>query len=185
MNRSIYAVALLAVAVTLGACSGDDSGESATDSETSAAVTGETGTAGNGQGGGSGNGDAGAGGQKQEKPGVEIVASDSQFGEILFDGSDRAIYLFDKEKSSTSECYGECASAWPPVLTKGEPQAAGGAQSKLLDITKRDDGSSQVTYAGHPLYYYIDDPPGEVLCHNVNGFGGDWLVVQPDGNAAA
>ncbi|MBK5111310.1 MAG: hypothetical protein JJE10_08110, partial [Thermoleophilia bacterium] len=92
---------------------------------------------------------------------------------------------FDKEKSSTSECYGECASAWPPVLTKGEPQAAGGAKSKLLGTTKRDDGSTQVTYAGQPLYYYIDDPPAEVLCHNVNEFGGNWLVVKPDGAAAA
>ncbi|MFA9400664.1 MAG: hypothetical protein ACERKT_06085 [Acidobacteriota bacterium] len=182
MNRSLLAIPLLAVALTLGACSSDDSGDGATETETSAAVTGETGTAGNGQAGGS---EGGESSQKQDKSGIKITTSDSSFGTILFDGSDQAIYLFDKENSSTSECYGDCASAWPPVLTKGEPQAAGGAESKLLGTTKRDDGTTQVTYADRPLYYYVDDPPGEVLCHNVVEFGGNWQVVQPDGNPAA
>lgn len=114
--------------------------------------------------------------------GVSITTADSDYGEILFDGDDRAIYLFDKETSPASECYGACADAWPPVLTKGAPQARAGAKASLLGTTRRDDGSTQVTYKGHPLYYYVDDPPGEVLCHDVVEFGGLWLVVQPGGD---
>ncbi|CAN5574219.1 lipoprotein [soil metagenome] len=123
-----------------------------------------------------------------EKPaanGTEIKVADSQFGQILFDGDDGAIYLFDKEKSETSECYGECAVAWPPVLIDGDPQAGAGAAQGKLGTTERDDGSTQVTYNGHPLYYYEDDPPGEVLCHNVDEFGGLWLVVDAAGNAVS
>lgn len=122
-------------------------------------------------------GDAG----KARADGTEVVAADSQYGSILFDSKEQAIYLFDKEGSAKSECYGACAEAWPPVLTDGGPQAGKGVDAKLLGTTKRDDGSTQVTYAGHPLYYYVEDPPGQVLCQNVSEFGGLWLVVQPSG----
>ena len=112
--------------------------------------------------------------------GTTIKTADSQYGPVLFDGADQAIYYFDREKSSKSECYGACAEAWPPVLTKGEPLAANGARAGNLGTTQRDDGTTQVTYDGRPLYYY-DEPPGEVSCHNVEEFGGLWLAVQPDG----
>jgi predicted lipoprotein with Yx(FWY)xxD motif len=115
--------------------------------------------------------------------GTEVQVSSSDYGRILFDGDDQAVYLFDKENGATSECYDDCASAWPPVLTKGEPQAGAGADAGLLGTTERDDGSTQVTYNGHPLYYYRDDPPGQVLCQNVDEFGGLWLVVDPKGDA--
>ena len=103
---------------------------------------------------------------------------------MLYDASGQAIYLFDAERSSRPECYGECADAWPPVLTKGKPQAKRGVQVDLLGTTRRRDGATQVTYGGHPLYFYADEGKYEVLCHNVEGFGGTWLVVQPDGKAA-
>jgi predicted lipoprotein with Yx(FWY)xxD motif len=122
-------------------------------------------------------------GTGQAQPGTEIKVSESDYGRILFDGSDQAIYLFEKERGAKSECYGECAEAWPPVLTEGEPVASGGADQGLLGTTERDDGTTQVTYGGHPLYYYVDDPNGEVLCQNVEEFGGLWLVVAPDGEA--
>ena len=115
--------------------------------------------------------------------GTEIVIADSQFGSVLFGPKEQAIYLFDKESSDASRCYGACADAWPPVLTRGEPRAGEGVEGKLLGTTRRDDGSMQVTYSGHPLYYYVDDPPGEVLCHGVEEFGGLWLVVDPSGEA--
>src|SRR6266511_2258867 len=83
--------------------------------------------------------------------GTTIKTSDSQFGNVLFDNKDQAIYYFDKESESKSECYGECAEAWPPVLTEGAPQAGAGAQAGLLGTTQRDDGTTQVTYDGHPL----------------------------------
>ena len=114
--------------------------------------------------------------------GTTIKTADSQYGRVLFDGSDQAIYFFDKEKSSTSECYDACAEAWPPVLTEGKPQAGGGADAAKLGTTQRDDGTTQVTYNDRPLYYY-DEPAGTVSCHNVDEFGGLWLAVQPNGEA--
>lgn len=116
--------------------------------------------------------------------GVSITAASSDFGEILFDGHRQAIYLFDKETSSTPDCYGDCAAAWPPVLTSGTPVAGGGIDAALLGTTTRTDGTTQVTYANHPLYYYAHEGPGEVTCHNVSEFGGVWLVVTPSGDAA-
>jgi predicted lipoprotein with Yx(FWY)xxD motif len=115
--------------------------------------------------------------------GTEIVLGDSQFGRILFDADDQAIYLFDKESGPTSACYGDCAAAWPPVLTEGAPVAAGAVKPSLLGTTERDDGTTQVTYNGHPLYYYAHEGPGEVTCHDVEEFGGLWLVVDGAGDA--
>jgi predicted lipoprotein with Yx(FWY)xxD motif len=114
-----------------------------------------------------------------------IIAADSEFGTMLYDDSGQPIYLFDAETTSQPECYGECAEAWPPVLTKGTPRAKGAVRSDLLGTTDRKDGSVQVTYAGHPLYFYAHEGKYEVLCHNVTGFGGTWLVVQPNGKPAA
>jgi predicted lipoprotein with Yx(FWY)xxD motif len=113
--------------------------------------------------------------------GTTIKTGDSQFGDVLFDGEGQAIYYFDKESGSKSECYGACAEAWPPVLTDGAPGAGAGAQASLLGTTERDDGTTQITYDGHPLYYYAHEGPGQVLCHNVEEFGGLWLAVQPNG----
>jgi len=118
-------------------------------------------------------------------PGTVIKTASSQFGEILFDGTGQAIYLFDKEKATKAECYGECAEAWPPVLTRGSPVAAGGADTHALGTTKRTDGSTQVTYGRHPLYYYAHEGKNEVRCHNVREYGGLWLVLTPAGEAAA
>ena len=178
MSRAIPLFAILA-AFTLAACGGDD--EPAAEPADTQATQASAGASEKPERpedkpkqGNSG---------EQARPGTEIVAADSQYGSILFNADDQAIYLFDKESSPRSECYGACAAAWPPVLTEGEPQAGSGVDQKLLGTTKRDDGTTQVTYAGKPLYYYVDDPPGQVLCHNVEEFGGLWLVVEPSGAA--
>lgn len=113
---------------------------------------------------------------------VKLVGSD--YGRVIADGKGEAFYLFDKEDSSKPECYGACAKAWPPVLTKGKPVAAKGVDQKLLGTTKRKNGKLQVTYAGQPLYYYVDDSPGTILCHDVEEFGGLWLVIKPNGSPA-
>jgi predicted lipoprotein with Yx(FWY)xxD motif len=115
--------------------------------------------------------------------GTKIAASGSDYGRILFGPKDGAIYLFDRDHGPRSDCYGNCAAAWPPVLTEGEPRAGAGVRAGRLGTTERRDGTTQVTYAGHPLYYYRDDPPGEVLCQDVEEFGGLWLVVGPSGEA--
>jgi predicted lipoprotein with Yx(FWY)xxD motif len=112
-----------------------------------------------------------------------ITARTSRYGSILTDGSDRTIYLFTRDRSTASTCVGPCATAWPPVLTTGAPRHAGGLTA-ALGTTRRRDGTVQVTYGGHPLYYYVNDVrPGEILCQNVDEFGGTWLVVSPRGTA--
>jgi len=113
-----------------------------------------------------------------------IKTADSEFGTMLFDRSGQAIYLFQKEKTSKPECYGACAEAWPPVLTEGAPQARGATRSELLGTTRRSDGTSQVTYKGHPLYFYAHEGKNQVLCHNITENGGLWLVVTPKGDPA-
>ena len=120
-----------------------------------------------------------------EPAGTTIITADSEFGTILYDASGQPIYLFDLEATSRPECYGECAQAWPPVLTKGTPRATGAVRSDLLGTTRRSDGSTQITYAEHPLYFYAHEGKYQVLCHDVDEFGGTWLVVQPDGKPAA
>ncbi len=118
------------------------------------------------------------------KPGTEIVVADSEFGPMLFDKRKQAIYLFDVEKTDEPKCYDDCAEAWPPVLTDGEPVAGTGVKASLLGTTERSDGKTQVTYGGHPLYYYAHEGPGEVECHDVFLNGGNWYVVQPNGKRA-
>ena len=68
------------------------------------------------------------------------------------------------------------------MLTTGTPRAAGGVDASLLGTTKRSDGSNQVTYNGHPLYYYAHEGPGEVECHDIATHGGLWWVVTPAGD---
>ena len=73
----------------------------------------------------------------------------ASYGTILANGDGRTLYLFTKEPSSKSRCFGACAQAWPPFLSKGKPRAGRGAKAQLLGSTERSDGSAQVTYRGH------------------------------------
>jgi predicted lipoprotein with Yx(FWY)xxD motif len=173
--RRTLALSLTVLTVALAAC-GDDDDDSAAPPEP--AATSESATQEPGRGG-----DGKPDRRRAERPGTEIVVSESQYGSTLFNSEQQAIYLFDKEESDAAECYGDCAAAWPPVVTDGDPQAGRGVDEGLLGTTRRDDGSTQVTYNGHPLYYYAHEGPGQVLCQNVEEFGGLWLVVQPSGEA--
>jgi predicted lipoprotein with Yx(FWY)xxD motif len=170
----ILALTLVATALLIAGCGDDDDDGSAESGSAETTATAES----------TGPAEGSSGGQPAAT-GTTIKLGGSQYGRVLFGPDDGAIYYFDKESGSRSECYGACAQAWPPVLTDGEPKAGSGVRQSLLGTTKRDDGTSQVTYAGHPLYYYVDDPPGEVLCHNVEEFGGLWLAVQPSGDPVA
>ena len=113
--------------------------------------------------------------------GTAIVAKSSAFGQMLFNSKRQAIYIFERDSRNRSNCYGECARLWPPVYTKGKPRASGAVRQSLLGTTKRRDGRLQVTYAGKPLYYYVHEGPGQVLCHRVNNSGGFWWVIGPNG----
>jgi predicted lipoprotein with Yx(FWY)xxD motif len=116
--------------------------------------------------------------------GTRIIASSSEFGQMLFDATGQAIYLFDIETTSKPRCYDACAEAWPPVLTPADPAAGSGVAGSLLGTTERSDGTLQVTYNDHPLYFYAHEGRREVKCHDVFLNGGNWYVVQPGGDAA-
>ena len=112
------------------------------------------------------------------------AASNAKLGQILVDGAGKTIYLFVADTGSSSTCYTSCAQIWPPVLTSGPPQAGTGANASLLGTTTRTDGKTEVTYAGHPLYYFVQDKAtGDTTGQGVNGFGGLWWVVSPSGAA--
>ena len=112
------------------------------------------------------------------------VATDGRLGKILVDRKGITVYLFVADRSSASTCYSSCAQYWPPVLTNGAPQAGTGAQASLLGTTKRTDGKVEVTYAGHPLYYFIQDTKaGQTTGQGVDAFGGLWWVLSPAGAA--
>lgn len=123
-------------------------------------------------------------GDSMSAQGVRVKAVDSDYGRVIADGKGEALYLFDKESGKKPQCYGSCAQVWPPVLTKGKPRPGNGLKASLLGTTRRANGKLQVTYAGQPLYYYVGDSPGSILCHDVEEFGGLWLVVQPSGEPA-
>jgi predicted lipoprotein with Yx(FWY)xxD motif len=112
------------------------------------------------------------------------VATNAKLGQILVDASGKTVYLFVADTGTSSTCYTSCATIWPPVLTTGAPQAGTGAQSSLLGTTARTDGTTEVTYAGHPLYYFVQDKAaGDAKGQGINGFGGLWWVMSPSGAA--
>jgi len=137
------------------------------------------------------NEDAGAAMAKDEPPddeggtrkrdGARLRLGRSEFGRMLFDSNRRAVYIFERDPKGGSVCYGECAEAWPPVLTDGRPVAGKGVKPSLLGTVRRRGGGLQVTYADKPLYLYAHEGPGQVLCHDVNLNGGYWWVVGADG----
>jgi predicted lipoprotein with Yx(FWY)xxD motif len=112
-----------------------------------------------------------------------LTVRTSSYGSILFDGSGHALYAFTRDRQGgPSACYGACAKAWPVYFAPGRLVAGRGVRRSLIGTTRRRDGRRQVTYAGRPLYFYVDDGVGQVKCQAVTEFGGTWLVVRPGGS---
>ena len=111
-----------------------------------------------------------------------VKVARSPFGRILVDSKGITLYDFVKDKRTTSVCYGACAALWPPLISKGKPVAGPGVRASLLGTTKRKDGKLEVTYGGHPLYYFVTDrKPGQTTGQGINQFGGPWWVISPAG----
>ncbi len=103
-------------------------------------------------------------------------------GSFLTNGSGRAVYLWAADSMNKSTCSGACAGAWPPVTTKGSVTAADGAKAADLGTITRSDGSKQVTYNGHPLYFFAGDSgPGQTNGQGSTSFGAKWWLVTPAG----
>ena len=112
-----------------------------------------------------------------------ITTATTSAGSVLTDGSGRAVYLWVKDSGSTSACSGACTGAWPPVTTTGTVTASGGASASDLGTITRSDGSKQVTYDGHPLYYYAGDSgSGMASGQGSDSFGAKWWLVSPSGS---
>ena len=169
MNRTTYAFGLLAAVAALAVAGCGSSSDST----------------GGAYGGGSGTTEAAA---AKSPPGAEsgaavlTVASAPKVGAIVVDAKGFTVYDFHKDKGTTSSCYGGCAKVWPPVLTAGDPQSGEGAQASKLGTTERTDGTTQVTYAGHPLYTYAaDKKPGEANGNDFTSFGAQWYALKGNG----
>ena len=114
--------------------------------------------------------------------GAKVSIANSPLGRILVDSKGITLYDFVQDKGTTSVCYGACAALWPPLITKGKPIAGAGVRASLLGTTKRKDGKLEVTYKGHPVYYFVTDTkPGQTTGQGVNQFGGPWWVLSPAG----
>ncbi len=165
-GRGTLAVVPLAAVVTLLAAGCSSGGSSAAPSSTPAP----------------GNTQAGSSSAAASSGAATVKTGSSSLGTILTDGTGRAVYLFEKDTGTTSTCYGACAGAWPPVLTTGSPVTGSGATASLLGTAKRTDGTTQVTYAGHPLYYFAgDQKPGDITGEGSQAFGAGWDLIAPGG----
>jgi predicted lipoprotein with Yx(FWY)xxD motif len=111
---------------------------------------------------------------------VTVTTKHNKFGTVLAAGSKRTVYLFEADKRDRSNCASACASGWPPVI--GMPKANGDAKSTDLSTITRANGKPQVTYKGHPLYYFVKDrDAGDTYGQNVEAFGAEWYVLSPTG----
>jgi predicted lipoprotein with Yx(FWY)xxD motif len=113
---------------------------------------------------------------------AHLALAKTKLGMILTDGQGRTLYLFKKDTKRVSNCSGACATAWPPVTTRGTPVAGTGLTARLAGTITRSDGTMQVTYGGHPLYRFVQDrAPGDVNGQDLTAFGATWYVVGANG----
>jgi predicted lipoprotein with Yx(FWY)xxD motif len=114
--------------------------------------------------------------------GATVGTRKTGLGTILVDSQGRTLYLFEKDKGDKSSCAGACASAWPPFMTSARPKTSKGVKAPLLGTTARSDGKPEVTYNGHPLYYYAgDQKAGDTNGEGLTQFGAEWYVLSPTG----
>ena len=168
-NRLAAPAAFAATALLFAACSNAGSGP--TTAPTTAATQPPPATAG-------ATAEASAGGEAYK---VELGDSD-KYGKFLTGEDGKTLYLFTPDTTTASNCNGDCAASWPPfTLDAGETAEGGDGVTGTFGTIARQDGSKQVTYAGHPLYYY----GGDTAAGDVNGEGlfDKWYLVGADGNA--
>ena len=133
--------------------------------------------------GGSSGGGYGGGSTASSSSGKGSVAlASTKLGKVLVDGSGRTLYLFEADKGAMSKCDGACASAWPPLTTSGKPSVGAGVVAAKLGTAKRADGTTGVTYDGHPLYTYAGDgAPGQTTGEGLTDYGAPWYALSAAG----
>ena len=111
-----------------------------------------------------------------------VALASTKLGKVLVDGNGRTLYLFEADKGTMSNCDGACASAWPPLTSSGKPTAGAGVVASKLGTAKRADGTTGVTYAGHPLYTYAGDgAPGQTAGEGLTDYGAPWYALSAAG----
>ena len=127
---------------------------------------------------------AGCGGSKSGSGSADVKLASSKLGKIVVDRNGRTLYLFAADKNGKSTCSGACATTWPPV-TAASASGGDGLDDGALGTTTRADGTQQITYHGHPLYYYAGDgkTPGSMKGEGLDTFGAEWYVVDSSGKA--
>jgi predicted lipoprotein with Yx(FWY)xxD motif len=124
---------------------------------------------------------AGTDAQPEESADATVAVEDSDLGQIVVDADGKTLYVFLADEGSDSTCYDDCEAAWPPLTIEGDPAAGEGIDASLLGTTEREDGSTQVTLDGHPLYHFGSDETADDI--NGQGVGDVWFVVSPEGEA--
>lgn len=116
--------------------------------------------------------------------GVQVTVKHAKLGTIVAVGPRRmTAYIFEADHGGASACTGACASAWPPVTTAAAPTAGAGASASALGTITRADGTKQVTYGGHPLYFFVQDKDqGDAYGQGVKSFGSAWYMLKPSGS---
>jgi predicted lipoprotein with Yx(FWY)xxD motif len=166
---ALLAVAALALGIAAAGCGGSSSSSSAPAGGTNASS------------GASGGYGSGGGGSSSSASAVTIKAASSPLGTILVDQDGKTLYLFEADSQNKSNCSGGCLSLWPPVDASGKASAGSGVTAGMIGTAT---GSSQVTYAGHPLYWFSGDTAaGDTNGEGLTDFGGAWYVVSPAGKA--
>jgi predicted lipoprotein with Yx(FWY)xxD motif len=185
MRRTVLALtgpALLA-AVLAGCGSSSKTASHAAPAPTPAGSPASSSSGGGSGYGGSSYGGGSSGGAATGSTATPIVLTTkhAKLGTILAAGSKRmTVYLFEADKAGASACTGACASVWPPVT--GSAHVAGAAMASELGTIKRSDGTAQLTYKGHPLYYYSrDKDDGDAYGEGIKSFGAEWYVLAPSG----
>ena len=116
--------------------------------------------------------------------GVAIETAKGSAGTYLAGPNGHALYLWVADSGGKSACSATCAKAWPPLVTRGNPTAGSGVDASDLGTTMRSDGSEQVTYKGHPLYYFVADTSADsTKGQGSDGFGAKWWLIAPSGTA--
>ena len=164
IRKFAFIGALAGAAFVAAACGG---GTSAYGSSASASPGGSTG---------------GASSPGSPAPSATVGIRTTPLGQILVDSNGKTLYLFEADKGMTSSCYDSCAGVWPPLPATGALVAGSGVNQSLLATTTRKDGSMEVVYNGHPLYYFVSDKQaGDTTGQGLSSFGADWYVLSAAG----
>jgi predicted lipoprotein with Yx(FWY)xxD motif len=174
VNKRIFGIALLATGVLGLAIAGCGGSSSSSSSESETASSGGSNS--------SASEPAKAAPNADEGTTFVSLGNVAGLGMVLVNSEGVTLYDFRKDQGTESSCYGACEGFWPPLLTKAEPLPSNGASASELGTTERKDGKMQVTYAGHPLYTFVEDTkPGEANGNNLDKFGGEWYALNSAG----